>query len=39
MQAWLTEAGFGLEDTLVREPNAVVEVATQRSYIFARKPG
>ncbi len=37
MEKWLREAGYELEDTLVREPNPDVEVATQRAYIFARK--
>jgi SAM-dependent methyltransferase len=37
MEAWLTEAGFELQETLLREPNPEVEVATQRAYIFARK--
>lgn len=39
MEAWLKEAGFKLEETLVREPNPEVEVATQRAYLFASKPG
>jgi hypothetical protein len=38
METWLTEAGFELEETLVREPNPEVEVATRRAYLFARKP-
>ena len=38
MEAWLQEAGFELEETLVREPNPDVEVATRRAYVFARKP-
>ena len=38
MEVWLNEAGFGLVETLVREPNPQVEVATQRAYLFARKP-
>jgi SAM-dependent methyltransferase len=38
MEAWLREAGFELVETLVREPNPEVEVATQRAYVFARKP-
>ena len=38
MESWLKEAGFELLETLVREPIAEVEVATQRAYIFARKP-
>ena len=38
MQTWLEEAGFELEETLLREPNPEVEVATQRAYVFARKP-
>jgi SAM-dependent methyltransferase len=39
MESWLKEAGYELEDTLVREPNPEVEVATKRAYVFARKPG
>jgi SAM-dependent methyltransferase len=38
MEAWLQVAGFELVETLVREPNPEVEVATQRAYVFARKP-
>ena len=38
MESWLKEAGFELVETLVREPNPAVEVATQRAYIFAQKP-
>lgn len=38
MKKWLTDSGFELEDTLVREPNPEVEVATRRAYLFARKP-
>jgi SAM-dependent methyltransferase len=38
MEGWLNEAGFELEETLVREPNPEVEVATRRAYLFARKP-
>ena len=38
MENWLREAGLELEETLVREPNPEVEVATQRAYVFARKP-
>ena len=38
MEAWLKEAGLELEETLVREPNPDVEVATRRAYLFARKP-
>jgi hypothetical protein len=38
MEKWLTDAGFELEETLVREPNPAVEVATRRAYLFARKP-
>jgi hypothetical protein len=37
MEAWLKEAGFELEETLVREPSPAVEVATRRAYLFARK--
>jgi SAM-dependent methyltransferase len=35
MESWLKEAGFELEETLVREPNPEVEVATRRAYLFA----
>lgn len=38
MEAWLKKAGFDLVETLVREPNPDVEVATSRAYLFARKP-
>jgi SAM-dependent methyltransferase len=38
MEEWLKEAGYELEETLVREPNPDVEVATRRTYVFARKP-
>jgi len=38
MEAWLKEAGYELEETLVREPNPEVEVATRRAYLFAKKP-
>ncbi len=38
MENWLKDAGFELEETLVREPNPDVEVATKRAYLFARKP-
>ena len=38
MENWLRDAGFELEETLVREPNPAVEVETQRAYLFARKP-
>jgi hypothetical protein len=38
MEAWLKEAGFELEETLVREPNPQVETPTRRTYMFARKP-
>jgi len=38
METWLIEAGFDPEETLVREPNPAVEVATRRAYLFARKP-
>jgi SAM-dependent methyltransferase len=37
MENWLIEAGYELEETLVREPNPEVEVATTRAYVFARK--
>lgn len=38
MEDWLKEAGFEPEETLVREPSPEVEVATQRAYLFAKKP-
>jgi SAM-dependent methyltransferase len=38
MEDWLNKAGFVLEETLVRQPNPEVEAATQRAYLFARKP-
>ena len=38
MEAWLKEAEFELVESLIREPNPEVEVATQRAYLFARKP-
>ena len=38
MESWLKEAGYKLIETLVREPNPEVEVATQRAYVFAKKP-
>ena len=37
MEGWLKEAGLEIVETLVREPNPAVEVATRRAYIFARK--
>jgi len=37
MEAWLKEAGYELQETLVREPNPEVEVATRRAYLFARR--
>jgi len=37
MENWLKEAGYELEETLVREPNPEVEVSTRRAYIFVRK--
>jgi SAM-dependent methyltransferase len=38
MEAWLKEAGYELQETLARDPNPEVEVATRRAYLFARKP-
>jgi len=38
MEDWLKEAGYELEETLVREPNPEIEAATRRAYLFARKP-
>ncbi len=39
MQAALETAGFEVESITERAPYENVEVATQRAYIFARKPG
>lgn len=36
VENWLREAGYELQETLVREPNPEVEVETRRAYIFAR---
>src|SRR5215207_6608872 len=36
MENWLKKAGYELEETLVREANPEVEVATTRAYVFAR---
>lgn len=38
MENWLREAGYELEETLIREPNPSVEVETKRAYIFVKKP-
>jgi len=37
MEKWLKNAGFELEETLVREPNPEVEYASRRAYLFAKK--
>jgi SAM-dependent methyltransferase len=37
MEKWLMEAGFELVETLIREPNPEVEVATRRAYVFASR--
>ena len=37
METWLKEAGYELEETVLRDPNPEVEVATRRAYVFARK--
>jgi SAM-dependent methyltransferase len=37
MEAWLQQAGYELVETLVRDPDPEVEVATQRAYVYARK--
>ncbi|MGE5461760.1 MAG: class I SAM-dependent methyltransferase [Syntrophothermus sp.] len=36
VENFLLEAGYELQETLVREPNPEVEVETRRAYIFAR---
>lgn len=36
VENFLREAGYELQETLVREPNPEVEVETRRAYIFAR---
>jgi SAM-dependent methyltransferase len=38
MEGWLKDVGFELEEALIREPNPEVEVATQRAYLYTRKP-
>ena len=38
MEAWLKEAGFEVEEVIVREPNPQVEHPSQRAYLFAQKP-
>jgi len=38
MENWLKEAGYELEEALMRETNPEVEVATRRAYMFAKKP-
>lgn len=37
MEKWLIKAGLELIETLIREPNPEVEVATRRAYMFAKK--
>ena len=37
MEAWLQEAGYEMQETLIREPNPEVEVATRRAYVFAHR--
>lgn len=37
LETWLIEAGLELIETLIRDPNPEVEVATRRAYVFARK--
>ncbi len=37
MEDYLREAGFEIEESLVRPPYVGVEVQTQRAYVFARK--
>ncbi|MBO0862354.1 MAG: hypothetical protein J2P21_28420 [Chloracidobacterium sp.] len=34
----LTQAGFGLEEVIERDPYPAVEVQTRRAYVFAEKP-
>lgn len=34
--AWLKEPGLEFEESLVREPNPEVEVATRRAYVFVK---
>jgi SAM-dependent methyltransferase len=38
MKAYLTKAGFELEEVIERDPYPEIEVQTRRAYIFARKP-
>jgi SAM-dependent methyltransferase len=38
MEGWLLEAGYRLLESMIREPDPEVEVATRRAYLFAAKP-
>ncbi|MEP7132817.1 MAG: hypothetical protein ABI914_06615 [Acidobacteriota bacterium] len=38
MKAWLSEAGFGLEESIERDSYPDVEYPSRRAYLFARKP-
>ncbi len=38
MKTWLSEAGFGLEESIERDPYPEVEYPSRRAYLFARKP-
>ena len=38
MDAYLTTAGFEVEETIERDPYPDVEHQSRRAYIFARKP-
>ena len=38
MAAYLTSAGFEIEEIIEREPYSDVEHQSRRSYIFARRP-
>jgi hypothetical protein len=38
MKAYLTQAGFELEEVIERDPYPDIEVQTRRAYVFAKKP-
>ncbi len=39
MKAWMTEAGFRLEESIERDPCPDVEYPSRRAYLFARNAG
>jgi trans-aconitate methyltransferase len=38
MKAYLTKAGFELEEVIERDPYPDIEAQTRRAYVFAKKP-